>query len=122
MYQTAHIGIRVEDLEQSLQFYKEILNCQEQYRIDDGRVKIVFLKSGQNVLELIQLREGQEKRSSTGFIDHIAFKVDNMVEEVNRLKDKGVECISEAPRDFDGGKMKIFFFKGPDGEILEFVE
>ena len=53
-------------------------------------------------------------------MEHIAFTVENLEDEIEKLKENNVEIISESPRVCD--KKLIAFFKGPNGEKLEFVQ
>jgi lactoylglutathione lyase len=56
-----------------------------------------------------------------GIVNHLAFSVENVEEEMTRLKQLGVEFDNDIPRVVLGG-VKIAFFTGPDGEVLELVE
>ncbi|MDO7787357.1 VOC family protein [Desulforamulus aquiferis] len=118
MYQIAHIGIKVKDVARSMKFYQEVLGCEEKERHENERVKIIFAMSGNDILEFIQDKT-KENNLPEGVVNHIAFHVADIEKEINRLRELGVKCISDEPREFNGGK--IFFFSGPDGEILEFV-
>lgn len=119
MYQIAHIGIGVKDAEKSMDFYKEVFGCLLMESYEDDRVKIIFASCGNNVLEFVQ-NKVEAQTMSEGVISHIAVKVENIEESIKKIKDIGVKCLSEKPINFNGGK--IFFFEGPDGERLEFVE
>jgi lactoylglutathione lyase len=50
-------------------------------------------------------------------IEHIAFKVDDLNEEIRLLNDLGIPYTK--PREV--GTAKIVFFDGPDNEKFEFV-
>lgn len=119
MNSIAHIGMCVKDLEISQKFYTEILGLEVCGTHQDERIKIVFMSSGNGIIELIQYFEDYTPRPA-GVVDHIAFKVENIEESVEKLKSAGVKLLFEAPRPFEQGK--IFFFQGPDGERLEYVQ
>lgn len=119
MYEVNHVGIIVEDAEKAAKFYSKQLGSVITRRHRNERLNIVFVKSGDTVLELIQYLQGAEN-VKTGSVDHVAFTVPNMEEAVEKLKAEGVSLISEVPRPFE--KDRVFFFKGLNGEKLEFVE
>jgi len=119
MNSIAHIGMCVKDLGISQKFYTEILGLEVCGTHQDERIKIVFMSSGNGIIELIQYF-GEYTPRPAGVVDHIAFKVENIEESVEKLKNEGVKLLFEAPRPFEQGK--IFFFQGPDGERLEYVQ
>lgn len=119
MYQVAHIGLNVQDVDKSMAFYQKVFGCNLVEKYEDDRIKIIFASCGNNVLEFVQNKLPQATPLA-GVVSHIAFNVEKLEEQIKRIKELGVKCISEEPRDFNGGK--IFFFEGPDGERLEFVE
>lgn len=114
-----HIGLRVKDVQRSFRFYKQIFGCELMESYQDERVEIIFAQCGKNVLEFIRDKGGMPDRTA-GVIDHLAFRVEQLEAYINKLAELQVPFISQQPRDFNGGR--IFFFKGPDGEILELVE
>jgi len=121
MYEVSHIGLVVKDAAKSSEFYQKVLGCSEVDSYRDNRVTLIFLRAGTATIELVQYMAGEAEPRRAGVVDHIAFKVQNIEAEVARLKEHGVSLIFDAPREMAGGK-KIFFFAGPDGERLEFVQ
>jgi len=116
----AHIGLAVQDLERSLKFYTTVFSCQPTGRIDMEHVRIGYLEAEDFILELLQYT-GENNRRTSGLYDHIALRVDNIEEEVTRLKTLGVEFLYDEPRPVPGGKL-IIFCQGPDGERIELVQ
>jgi lactoylglutathione lyase len=55
-------------------------------------------------------------------VNHLAFTVENITAELERLKEAGVKLVDEEPRVILNGTVKIAFFQGPNGEKLELVE
>ncbi len=121
MYEVAHIGLVVKDADRSARFYSDVLGCQPSDIYEDDRIKIAFLKAGTQTIELVQYREGEKEQRRAGVVDHIAFKVNDIDAAVARLREKGATLLFEAPRPALSDK-KIFFFAGPDGERLEFIQ
>ncbi len=118
MLKVSHIGLKVKDLDRSVKFYQDLIECESLKTVEDEDFKGVLLKCRDNTIELIQ--DPNSIRNGDGVIEHLAFKVDDIQEEIKKLKSKGVECISESIEEFEG--IKLFFFRGPDGEMLEFLE
>lgn len=122
MYKVAHIGIVVKDADRSSLFYQQILNCELVNSYQDDRVKLIFLNSGGQIIELVQhLQASTLEQRSAGVVDHIAFEVEDVLSEMERLSTAGIELLSDKPRSM-GENFKNFFFLGPDGERLEFVQ
>lgn len=119
MYKIAHVGIVVQDVERSSEFYTKVLRCQIVDIYEDERIKLVFLQTGDQIIELVKYYQKEIHRQA-GIIDHIAFQVENIEQEIKQLKGKNVEFLYEAP--IIVGNKKIIFFTGPDGERLELVE
>ena len=110
-----HIGIKVLDMERSLEFYGKVLSAKilKDYQYPENR--LVFLDVGGTVIELIAKDENRERKP--GPIEHIAFKVDSLTDKMELLKTLGIEY--SQPRVV--GTAQIIFFNGPDNERFEFV-
>lgn len=123
----AHVGLFVRDLEVSKKFYCEKLDFSviHENTLDDkeGVIRIAFIQAHDCVIELIQLP--QYTKRSDGLFDHLAFKVKNIEEVVEKLKSKGIDFETQdilfAPHFFSRGD-KWIIFRGPDQERLEFSE
>lgn len=121
MYLGAHVGVVVEDAERSARFYRDVLQCEADGSYEDQRIKLLYFRAGTLVIELLQYLTGDAVERKAGRVDHIAFYVDDMDAAVARLASQGAEFIFKEPVVMAGGK-KIFFFAGPDGERLEFIQ
>jgi catechol 2,3-dioxygenase-like lactoylglutathione lyase family enzyme len=136
-----HINIVVSDIAQAKSFFLD-LGFQE---IDSACLsgdmfsKVVGLKdieatyvalmlpNTETKLELIQYLNpmgGKDpclgKANQLG-VRHIAFEVDNIEIEVNRLKAKGVHFHSQIQKWERSGKQLVYFW-GPDGILLEMAQ
>lgn len=121
----AHIGVFVQDIEKSKEFYTDVL-CFECFfetdiGTDEGVVKVAFVRIGSCVLELVE-QPSHEKRSADGVVAHIALDVDDIALIQICLEKKGIEFDTEKPVSlpmvFDNG-VKYINFTGPDGEVIE---
>lgn len=120
-----HVGIKVDNLEASLQFYQEVigLTLQDTLGQPGDALRLAFLSfPGQTSveIELIKLESGFDGLPQEGRVSHTAFTVDNIEEEHSRLAGLGIPAltgISELPNG-----SRYFFFDGPDSEKLEFFQ
>lgn len=141
----AHIGLTVTDLERSINFYQNTLQLTYEGQLlmsgketkllfarNNCQAKVAYLKTpGSNTLiELIQFISPAAQPAECDLfktsVSEICFYTDNLLEEYLRLKNLGVEFISE-PQDFDFssagfGKSRAVYFKDPDGIILELIQ
>jgi len=117
-----HTMVRVENIENSLDFYCNKLGLKEIRRkdYDKGRFTLVFLgaeNSDENfgLLELTYNWD-KEKYSFGRNFGHIAYSVKNIYETCAKLIEKGV-VINRPPRD---GRMA--FVKSPDNISIEILQ
>jgi len=122
MSKLAHIGIVVTDVERSKNFYKEFCGCEPGKLIQDERYKLQYLDAGgQTIILLQRLPIDPEAPRQCGVHDHIAFQVQDIDTAVEKLRAAGVKLQMEEPKvEIIGAK--IFYFFGPDGERLEYVQ
>jgi len=97
-----HIAIATDNLEESLQFWRDALGLEPSHTEDlpDRGIRVAFLPVGDTRIELITpLRDDSEvsgflsKRG--GGIHHLAFRTDDVDADVEELKGKGVRLTSE---------------------------
>ncbi|GGH86886.1 lactoylglutathione lyase [Pullulanibacillus pueri] len=117
-----HIGIMVNDMDESLAFYQNILGLELRNRewLNDS-VELAFLFFPEQPSVEIELVYG-DKIETEGIVNHLAFTVEDIEAELSRLKEAGVTLVDEEPRGILKDTVKIAFFKGPNGEKLELVE
>jgi catechol 2,3-dioxygenase-like lactoylglutathione lyase family enzyme len=127
-----HIGIMTNDLQQSVNFYIDVLGFSVSAKIemDDAGFSAIFVEKNGSKIELMGYRGAIPKRSdgieiklgggSIPINDHITFSVDDLGATVTELKEKGVEFGIE-PIQLEGG-MKLASFKDPNGVLIELVE
>lgn len=117
-----HIGIHVKDASVSEKFYVEALGFQKTAEFHNGNTTLIFIQAGSCVIELIENANKDER--PTGTIDHVALSVKDIEPFVCRLTEKRIRfdtgVIMTNPWLFGGAKN--IFFKGPDGERIEFFE
>ncbi|WP_419955577.1 VOC family protein [Neobacillus niacini] len=118
-----HVGVMVSDMEVSIDFYQNVLGLDLLDRFAANETTgLAFLgncESGQVIVELIN---GKDNRfPDEGKVHHIAFTVDHIEEEMERLRKLKVPFANEEISTLANGS-KYIFFKGPDGETLELFQ
>jgi lactoylglutathione lyase len=117
-----HVGIFVSDMDRSLAFYQDVLGLALRERIHlTDEVELAFLYHPEQPDVEVELVCGRNLEAQEGRVNHLAFTVDRIEEEIERLKERGVEMADQVPRVILNG-VKIAFFFGPDGEKLELVQ
>jgi methylmalonyl-CoA/ethylmalonyl-CoA epimerase len=126
----SHIGIAVTDIEAAAKFYTEGLGLKlgGTEEVGDQKVKVAFIPIGEVRLELVQPTSPDSpvakflEKNGPG-IHHVAYDVDDVAAEVERLKAAGVKMVDEVPR-MGAHNTKIAFVhpKGSGGVLTELVE
>lgn len=114
-----HIGIKANDLEKSIKFYREVLNFKFLYRFKPGNVELAFLELEGAVVELVEVIDGCHFED--GVVNHIALRVSDIYQAIEHLKEHQVELSSTDPMALGNGRYN-FFFRGPSGEKLELYQ
>ena len=117
-----HTMVRVKDIDKSLDFYCNKLGLKEVKRKESekGRFTLVFLGAENSdedtsLLELTYNWDPEEYSEGRSF-GHLAYRVKNIYETCQKLKDGGV-TINRPPRD---GHMA--FVRSPDGISIEILQ
>lgn len=121
MFILSHIGLVVEDINRSMNFYANVLNFSVGEYKADQEIKLLMLHNDTTTIELIERRSDPFAPRQTGLWDHLTFQVDDMYQVLKRLQEHNVELIDKEPRMSLFGKNVLFFY-GPDGERIEFIE
>jgi methylmalonyl-CoA/ethylmalonyl-CoA epimerase len=130
MRKIEHIGVAVKDIEQSLKIYETLLNTKsyKQEVVESEGVLTAFIQIGETKIELLQATHENSpiakflEKKGQGF-HHIAFDVDNIEKEIERLENEGFELIHKRPK--DGADNKIIAFlhpKSTDGILVELCQ
>ena len=113
--------IRISNIEESLNFYCKGLGLKETRRQESekGRYTLVFLAAPNDEKAEIELTynwDGDDLGDGSRNFGHLAYRVENIYETCQRLKDMGV-TINRPPRD---GHMA--FVKSPDNISIEILQ
>lgn len=125
-----HVAIVVNNLEESIHLYKNILGVKP-HSIKDvasQKVKAAFFKVGRELdIELIEPTDPDSgvarflKNRGQG-IHHICFEVDKIDDELNAMAEKGIELIDRKARNEVTGKVGFLHPKSTAGVLIEFIQ
>lgn len=130
MKKVEHIGIAVKELKTSIPLFEKLLNtpCYKTESVDSEQVNTAFFQKGETKIELLEsiTPEGVIAK----FIDkkgegmhHIAFDVDDIVSEMERLQKEGFVLLNETPKKGADNKLVCFLHpKGTNGVLLELCQ
>ncbi|CAK7074384.1 MAG: hypothetical protein DELT_03208 [Desulfovibrio sp.] len=122
---THHIAVNTMEIEQAVEFYRDILGFKEVSRADMGPCTLVYMKiSGDTYMELFDLRGGTEdgkNAENRRGLRHIAFDVDDVRAWDAFLREKGVPFVQEISEMPEIGK-RALLVSDPDGVVVELCE
>ncbi|WP_100610792.1 methylmalonyl-CoA epimerase [Confluentibacter lentus] len=100
-----HIGIAVENLEQAITYYEDVLGmrCYAVEEVVDQKVKTAFFLVGTTKIELLESTSpdgpiGKFIEKKGPGIHHIAFAVKNATDALKLAEEKGVTLIDKTSR------------------------
>jgi lactoylglutathione lyase len=119
-----HVGVMVKDLDTSITFYQDVVGMvvNDKFTIESGTKTLAFLGfTGSDETELELIYGTHEGFPTEGVVNHIAFTVDNIEEEFERLTGLAVRFIYPEIATLPNG-YRNFFVYGPDAEKVEFFQ
>lgn len=125
-----HIGIAVRDLSASIPLFEKLLNtpCYKTEVVASENVTTAFFRAGDTKIELLESRSSDgviskfiEKRGEG--LHHLAFEVENIHEEIERLKKEEFHFITDVPKNGADNKLVCFIHpKGTNGILAELCQ
>ena len=130
MLKVEHIGIAVKDLEKSNELFKKLFG-DESYKVEtveSEQVSTSFFKIGDTKIELLESTGSDsaigkyiEKRGEG--IHHIAYEVEDIHQEIERLKKEGFTVLNETPKKGADNKLVCFLHpKSTNGVLVELCQ
>jgi methylmalonyl-CoA/ethylmalonyl-CoA epimerase len=125
MQKIEHIGIAVKDIDESNRLFAKLLNT-EHYKMEEVESEGVitsFFKIGEVKIELLQATKPESaihkfvEQKGEG-VHHIAFAVDDVNNELDRLKSEGFEAIHHKAKDGADGKVIAFLHPKSTNRVL----
>jgi len=130
MNKIEHIGIAVKNLEASNKVYEKLLG-KPHYKIEEvlsEGVKTSFFEVGPNKIELLEATKEDSpiakfiEKKGEG-IHHIAFSVNNIQAEMNRLEKEGFVLLNKKPKQGADNKLVAFIHpKTANGVLVELCQ
>lgn len=127
MNKIEHIGIAVKSLETSIPLYEALLNtpCYKTEEVTTEKVRTAFFAVGESKIELLESTDPQgviaryiEKKGEG--MHHIAFTVEDIYAEMDRLRAAGFELLNPEPKPGADNKLVCFLHpKGTTGVLVE---
>ena len=125
-----HIGIAVKSLGVSDELFTKLLG-KESYKketVEREGVVTSFYETGESKIELLEASNPESpiskfiNKKGEG-IHHLAFGVENILNEVERLKKEGFQFISEEPKEGADNKLVVFLHpKSTNGVLVELCQ
>ena len=111
--------IMVNDLEESLKFYQEIIGLPVNKRFKGEKdMEIIFLGDGETKLELISSKT--DKKVNIGPDISIGFEVESVDRMISNLKTKGIDIYSGPFQ--PNPNIRFFYLLDPNGLKVQLVE
>ena len=125
MLKVEHIGIAVKELSASIPLFEKLLNtnCYKQETVTSENVNTAFFQKGSTKIELLEstvadgvIAKYVEKKGEG--IHHIAFEVEDIEAEMERLKNEGFILLNEQPKKGADNKLVAFLHPKTTNSVL----
>jgi methylmalonyl-CoA/ethylmalonyl-CoA epimerase len=125
-----HVAIVVEDMDQSLQFWRDALGLipREVHEVTSEQSQIAFLPLAGSEVELVRPTTEDSgiakylKKRGQG-MHHLCLEVDDIEGMLSQLKAKGIRLINEEPRTNQNGKRYAFVHpESTSGVLVELYQ
>jgi methylmalonyl-CoA/ethylmalonyl-CoA epimerase len=130
MLRVEHIGIAVRDMAESQKLFETLLgiSCYKKEVVESEKVSTAFFQKGETKIELLESSDPEgviakfiEKKGEG--LHHIAFEVEDIRAEMERLKKEGFKLLMEEPRLGADNKLICFVHpKSANGVLLELCQ
>lgn len=127
MQKIEHLGIAVKDIEKSNELFTKLLGKPpyKSEEVESENVITSFFQTGESKIELLQATS--EDSAIAKFIEkkgegihHIAFAVEDIYAEIERLKEEGFQMIHDKPKEGADNKLIAFLHpKASNGVLVE---
>ena len=130
MQNVEHIGIAVKELSVSIPLFEKLLNskCYKTETVETEKVSTAFFKTGETKIELLEStdKDGIISRfigKKGEGVHHVAFEVNDIEAEMERLKSEGFILLNEIPKRGADNKLVCFIQpKTTNGILIEICQ
>jgi len=120
-----HVVLRVRDVERALRFYRDVLHCSEERRIE--ALGLYQLRAGSSLIDLVYVAGplgklgGEPPGEQARNMDHVALQLARFDEAAIRahLERHGVEVGEVGQRYGAQGMGPSLYIRDPDGNVVE---
>jgi len=120
-----HLGIAVNSIDDGKNFWSEVMGLKFEgaETVEAQKVTTAFFPVGESEVELLESTSPDGPvakfidKKGTGF-QHVAFRVANIEEALEELKEKGIQLIDQTPRIGAGGAKIAFLHPKATGGVL----
>lgn len=125
-----HLGIAVKSITASDELFSKLFNVSpyKHENVEAEGVTTSFFRVNQTKIELLEATNPDSpiakfiEKKGEG-IHHVAFEVDDIVSEMQRLKDEGFTLLNETPKQGADNKLVCFLHpKGTNGVLIELCQ
>ncbi|TPG38756.1 methylmalonyl-CoA epimerase [Flavobacterium pectinovorum] len=125
-----HIGIAVKNMDDANVLFEKLLGVPsyKQEEVESEGVLTSFFQTGTNKIELLMAKNPESpiakflEKKGEG-IHHIAFDVEDIYSEIERLKNEGFVLINENPKKGADNKLVVFLHpKNTNGVLVELCQ
>ena len=120
-----HISITTHKMDESLDFYQNVLGMSIAADLQLGERRLVQLNIGDGALVEVcdPTPETKDAASAPLPLNHFGLSTDDLDGTLARVRAAGLRVTIE-PRDLNAGSMhgRLAFIEGPNGESIEFME
>lgn len=130
MKKIEHIGIAVKDIESANAIYEKLFGAPpyKEEEVESEGVKTSFFMNGPNKIELLEATNSESpiakfiEKKGEG-IHHIAFDVEDIEAEMERLQKEGFIILNEKPKKGADNKLVCFLHpKSTNGVLIELCQ
>ena len=120
-----HVSMGVKDLDKSRKFYSEVLGFVGRFSWGKEPKRTLLMDTGDG--NYFEISQGDPNHVyGEGIFRHLALRVDDCKAAIELARKAGAEVTVE-PKDITLSsdppmQIRIAFFKGPDGELIELFE
>jgi len=121
-----HVGVAVKSLEESIPFYRDMLNMKfaGTEEVVEQKVRVAMFEIGESKIELLEptspespIAKFLEKNGGPG-VHHLAYEVDDIEAAIAKLMADGARMVDEKPRNGAHGTRIAFIHPKTSGGIL----
>ena len=130
MRKIEHLGIAVKDLKKANETFAKLLgkSSYKQETVESESVSTSFFEIGESKIELLQATD--ENSAIHKYLDknregvhHLAFDVEDIYSEIDRLKKEGFIFINDVPKNGADNKLVVFIHpKSANGILVELCQ